>query len=79
MVPLSKAQSWCRNGKAVAIEHFETSAKINMNVEQAFQRIAHLALKQEQDDSNIYIPSTLDMNEVRGTPPPAACAAGADP
>lgn len=39
-----KALSWCRE-KPKPLDHFETSAKMNHNVEQAFQRIAHLALK----------------------------------
>merc|ERR1712224_619273 len=42
LVSAAKAQLWCRE-KPKATEHFETSAKMNMNVEQAFQRIAHLA------------------------------------
>eukprot|EP00501_MAST-03F_sp_TOSAG23-6_P000122 GSMAST32.ASY1.ANO1.124.1 assembled CDS len=59
-----KALSWCRE-KPKPLDHFETSAKMNHNVEQAFQRIAHLALKESQDE--IYIPSTVDMVNVQQT------------
>eukprot|EP00941_MAST-03F_sp_MAST-3F-sp1_P004429 g4429.t1 len=58
-----KALNWCRE-KPKPLDHFETSAKVNHNVEQAFQRIAHLALKQEQAE-DIYIPSTVDMVDVK--------------
>ena len=46
----AKARSWCKNKNDIPF--FETSAKDNTNVEQAFQTVARNALKQliREDD-----------------------------
>ena len=46
-----KAQAWCSSKGA--IPNFETSAKDNTNVEQAFLEIAKNALKEEQEEVEI--------------------------
>jgi Ras-related protein Rab-7A len=46
-VKKANAEQWC-NEKSKALPHFETSASTNTNVQQAFQKIATMAL--EQDD-----------------------------
>jgi Ras-related protein Rab-7A len=44
------------------LRYFETSAKEGINVEQAFQCIAKMALKQESED-DIYLPDTITIND----------------
>lgn len=46
-VSKAKAEQWCSE-KSKPLSHFETSASTNTNVQQAFQKIATMAL--EQDD-----------------------------
>lgn len=41
-----KAKAWCQS-KGEGLPHFEVSAKENINVEDAFQTIARLALRQQ--------------------------------
>merc|ERR1711902_482614 len=45
------------------IPFFETSAKDNTNVEQAFQTVARNALKQESSQPPMYVPPALDLDE----------------
>jgi len=45
--------AWCQSKGN--IPYFETSAKEAINVEQAFQTIAKNALKQEQDEGEMYV------------------------
>jgi Ras-related protein Rab-7A len=59
MVSKSKAEGWCRE-KTKGIDHFETSAKSNVNVEHAFQKIATMALEQESEE---YIIDPVDVDE----------------
>jgi len=59
LVSNSKAETWCRE-KNKGIDHFETSAKSNLNVEQAFQKIATMALEQESEE---YIIDPVDVDE----------------
>lgn len=46
-VTTKRAQQWCASKGELS--YFETSAKDGANVEQAFQRVAELALAQEND------------------------------
>jgi len=59
LVSNNKAEAWCR-AKTKGIDHFETSAKSNLNVEQAFQKIATMALEQESEE---YIIDPVDPEE----------------
>eukprot|EP00753_Platysulcus_tardus_P014985 PLAT4702.1.p2 GENE.PLAT4702.1~~PLAT4702.1.p2 ORF type:complete len:207 (+),score=101.95 PLAT4702.1:98-718(+) len=60
-VSTPKAQQWCSSKGSVDIPYFETSARENINVEQAFQLIAKNALNQEQPE-DIYIPEGIDLD-----------------
>ena len=55
----AKAEQWCQE-KSKPLPHFETSASANTNVQQAFQKIATMAL--EQDDGGM--PAPLDIPPV---------------
>ena len=55
-----KAQRWCKSDHDPAIPYFETSAKEAINIEQAFQHIAMMALKQDQHEE-VFIPNTLKV------------------
>mmetsp|Transcript_67361 Transcript_67361/g.60512 ORF Transcript_67361/g.60512 Transcript_67361/m.60512 type:complete len:211 (-) Transcript_67361:319-951(-) len=57
----AKARSWCKNKNDIPF--FETSAKDNTNVEQAFQTVARNALKQESSQPPMYVPPALDLDE----------------
>lgn len=65
VVSKKKAEKWCRSvqgaGSKQELDHYETSAKMNLNVEDAFRRIATLALNSEGHDEEIYIPDTIDI------------------
>ena len=66
-VDRKKATQWCQQGN---IQHFETSAKEAIGVEQAFREIALIALKRDTADDDAYMPPTVDLT-------PAAGAGGA--
>lgn len=59
-VPLTKALDFCKRDHAKPIDHFETSAKSDKNVIEAFRAIALLALKAGQQNDD-YMP---DLNVV---------------
>lgn len=54
-----KAETWCRE-KTKGIDHYETSAKEDKNVQEAFQKIATMALEQESDE---YVIDPVDVDE----------------
>ena len=49
---------WC--GSKGGIPHFDTSAKEDINVEEAFQTIARNALQNEAEEE-LFIPDTVDV------------------
>jgi len=57
----AKARSWCKNKNDIPF--YETSAKDNINVEQAFQNVARNALKQESISPPVYLPPALDLDK----------------
>jgi len=61
VVSQKRASSWCQSHGN--IPYFETSAKEAINVEQAFQTIAKNALKQEQDDGEIFLPEGIVLGQ----------------
>eukprot|EP00891_Asterochloris_glomerata_P009018 jgi/Astpho2/9018/Aster-02684 len=67
-----KARQWA--GTKGSIPCFETSAKENVNVEDAFQCIARNALKNEPQDEQ-YIPDTVDMTAQARPARRAGCCA----
>ena len=58
-VSTQDAEAWCASKGVV---FFETSAKEGTNIEPAFQHIAALALKQEQEQAQMVIPPTLKIS-----------------
>jgi Ras-related protein Rab-7A len=71
-VPQNKAQSWCKSKGDIPF--FETSAKDNINVEQAFQMVAKNALKQESSQAPIYVPPPLDLDKKKATNQKGCCS-----
>eukprot|EP01083_Nonionella_stella_P079748 218939_1 len=67
----AKARSWCKNKNDIPF--FETSAKDNTNVEQAFQTVARNALKQESSQPPMYVPPALDLDEKKDTKKSNTC------
>lgn len=61
-VAFQRAKEWCEKDNR-NIPFFETSAKDNTNVEQAFQTVARNALKQELSQPPMYVPPALDLDE----------------
>jgi Ras-related protein Rab-7A len=59
-VPQKKAQQWCQ--EQGDIPYFETSAKEAINVEQAFQKIASIALERSVDEDVTLDPGVVDLN-----------------
>jgi len=61
VVSQKRATAWCQaKGN---IPYFETSAKEAINVEQAFQTIAKNALKQGDEDGEIYLPEGITIGQ----------------
>jgi Ras-related protein Rab-7A len=59
VVSQKRAMAWCQ--QKGDIPYFETSAKEAINVEQAFQHVAKLALKQEQDNDVPFVPDGVQL------------------
>jgi len=60
VVSQKRAGSWCQaKGN---IPYFETSAKEAIHVDQAFQTVAKLALQQEQDEGEIFVPEGIQIS-----------------
>jgi Ras-related protein Rab-7A len=54
-----KAENWCQNNGNYS--YFETSAKDNISVQEAFEKITTLASEQVKEEE-IYIPNTINLN-----------------
>ena len=61
-VQKSKAEMWCQNNGE--LQFFETSAKNDVQVKDAFQIITALAADQVKEEE-IYIPPTIDLNKAK--------------
>jgi Ras-related protein Rab-7A len=57
----AKARNWCKCKNDIPF--YETSAKENIMVEQAFGTVARNALKQESSQPPMYVPPALDLDE----------------
>lgn len=68
VVSTKRAQNWCTNGGR-NIPYFETSAKDAINVEQAFMTIAKNALKQDVDQSDLFLPEGIKGENLASPPP----------
>eukprot|EP01012_Entosiphon_sulcatum_P066015 TRINITY_DN95068_c0_g1_i1.p1 TRINITY_DN95068_c0_g1~~TRINITY_DN95068_c0_g1_i1.p1 ORF type:complete len:206 (-),score=50.97 TRINITY_DN95068_c0_g1_i1:40-657(-) len=58
------ALGWCTKhsqDEDSPIPYFETSAKDNLNVEQAFLSVAKSALKKSTEEPEVFIPTTVDV------------------
>lgn len=66
-----EAREWCASRR---IPYFETSAKDDINVEQAFETVARLAMETVGEE-DVYTPSTVNVSRggVRSATAPAAC------
>ena len=72
VVSQKRALAWCQaKGN---IPYFETSAKAAINVEQAFQTIAKNALKQEQDNDEVFVPPGIVLNDKEGEKKGGCCS-----
>ena len=60
-----KAESWCQNNGNY--RYFETSAKDDISVNEAFEAITTLASEQVKEEE-IYIPSTIKLNDPNKKP-----------
>jgi len=59
VVSQKRAMAWCQaKGN---IPYFETSAKEAIHVDQAFQTVAKLALQQEQEEGEIFVPEGIQL------------------
>jgi len=68
----AKARQWCKNKNDIPF--FETSAKDNINVEQAFLTIARNALKREAVQPPPYVPKdALDLKKKQETKTTNGC------
>lgn len=54
-----QAKAWCKSRGD--LQYFETSAKEDTNVETAFQAVARVALNNEDDDDEMFLPETVDV------------------
>jgi len=70
VVSEKRAKAWCESKGN--IPYFETSAKEAINVEQVFHTIAKNALKFEETNEELVIPSSLDLSLKNEAPPEAS-------
>jgi len=71
-VAFKRAQTWCTSKGNIPC--FETSAKDNTNVEQAFMEIAKNALKAESEEEQVEIPSIINVGDTKPAGGGDACA-----
>lgn len=69
-VPTKKAETWCKSKGNMA--YFETSAKENTNVEQAFLEIARAALQREVVEDEP-LENTVNVQQESNTPHSSGC------
>eukprot|EP00607_Mallomonas_marina_P004646 CAMPEP_0182427166 /NCGR_PEP_ID=MMETSP1167-20130531/15086_1 /TAXON_ID=2988 /ORGANISM="Mallomonas Sp, Strain CCMP3275" /LENGTH=209 /DNA_ID=CAMNT_0024609169 /DNA_START=111 /DNA_END=740 /DNA_ORIENTATION=- len=62
-VPRTKATQWCKSKGTTPIPYFETSAKDAIKVEAAFLEVAQMALHQETQDNDVFIPETITFSK----------------
>eukprot|EP00992_Anisonema_acinus_P009421 TRINITY_DN5639_c0_g1_i1.p1 TRINITY_DN5639_c0_g1~~TRINITY_DN5639_c0_g1_i1.p1 ORF type:complete len:209 (+),score=52.89 TRINITY_DN5639_c0_g1_i1:55-681(+) len=77
LVSQKGALAWCTKHSqddSTPIPYFETSAKENFNVEQAFYSVAKNALKKTAVEEDVYIPGQLvDLQDDRAAKPKKGC------
>jgi Ras-related protein Rab-7A len=72
-VPKSTATQWCKSKGPKPMPYFETSAKDATKVENAFLEAAQTALQQDNSESDVFIPDTINLSK---PPAPAKSNSG---
>lgn len=54
-----KAQEWCEVNRSSPLPLFETSAKDDIHVEEAFDAVARAALRRAEQDEDLYVDRLL--------------------
>lgn len=67
-VPKSKATQWCKSKGPKSIPLFETSAKEAVKVETAFLEAAQMALHQDNQEADVFVPDTITLSKQNSAP-----------
>ena len=73
MVDRETVEAWCKSKGISPSDFFETSAKENNNVEQAFQAVARLAIERGATEDVDFDPGVIDMHDKSAAAPDSGC------
>merc|ERR1712137_1340387 len=79
VVDNATAEAWCKSKGISPSDYFETSAKEAINVEQAFQAVARLAIERGATDDVEFDPGVIDMHDKSAAPAEGGCPCGKFP
>lgn len=72
-VTKQRLAEWCKSKATNPIPYYETSAKDSIQVEAAFQHVAQLALKQDGNGADDYLPDTITLSAPEAPTPSRGC------